>query len=68
MIFIKNLSGWHRTARLASAAAMASCAWHFGLTAVGVIFALGGAVMAVTAVLAYCPMCSINGKRRALEK
>ncbi|MEO6018265.1 MAG: DUF2892 domain-containing protein [Polaromonas sp.] len=68
MIFVKNLSGWHRTARLGAAAAMGSCAWHYGLTPVGAIFAVGGVTMALTAVFAYCPMCRIDAKRRTDSK
>jgi hypothetical protein len=65
MIFVKNLSGWHRAARLASAAAMGVCAWHYGLSPVGIIFACGALAIALTAVFAYCPMCSITQKPRS---
>ncbi len=68
MFYVKNLSGLHRGARLLSGTVMASCAFHYGATAVGIIFGVASAVTVVTAVFGYCPMCSVDGARRRAEK
>ena len=68
MLYVRNLSGLHRGARLLSGAVMASCAFHYGATPVGIIFGVASAVTLVTAVLGYCPMCSVDGARRRAAK
>lgn len=68
MFYVKNLSGLHRGARLLAGAATASCAVHYGATAVGIIFGIASAVTLLTAVFGYCPMCSIDGARRRAGK
>ena len=64
MFYVKNLSGLHRGARLLAGAATASCAVHYGATAVGIIFGIASAVTLLTAVFGYCPMCSLGGAPR----
>ncbi|MES2935949.1 MAG: DUF2892 domain-containing protein [Pseudomonadota bacterium] len=68
MLYIKNLSGWHRTGRLVAAVLMASCAAHYGLTPVGIIFGIASLVTGLTAVFGYCPMCKVGGKPRIADK
>ena len=68
MLYVKNLSGLHRGARLLAGTVMASCAVHYGATAVGIIFGVASAVTVVTAVFGYCPMCSVDSARRRAKK
>ena len=68
MLYVKNLSGLHRGARLLAGAVMGSCAFHYGTTAVGIIFGVASAVTVVTSVLGYCPMCTVDAARRGAEK
>ena len=63
MVYVKNLPRWERVARVAAAALMGSCAFHYGLTIVGASFGLVGAVCAVTAVFGFCPACALAGRR-----
>lgn len=68
MLYVKNLSGLHRGARLLAGAVMAGCAFHYGATAVGIIFGAASAVTVVTAVFGYCPMCTVDGAARRARK
>ena len=68
MLYIKNLSGLHRGARLLAGAVMAGCAVHYGATAVGIILGVASVVTLLTAVFGYCPMCSVDGAKRRTEK
>ena len=63
MWYVKNLPLWERGLRFLAAAFMASCAWHYGLNPVGIGFALAGVVGALTAIVGYCPMCAMAGRR-----
>lgn len=63
MIYVKNLSTLHRSARIISTLLLASCAWHYGQTPVGIIFGLSALVMGVTGIFGYCPVCKITGKQ-----
>jgi hypothetical protein len=68
MLYVKNLSGLHRGARLLAGAVMASCAFHYGATAVGAIFGVASVFTVLTAVFGYCPMCTVDGGKRRAEK
>ena len=63
MWYVKNLPAWERGLRLLAAALMGSCAWHFGLNPVGVVFGIAAVGGALTAVVGYCPMCAMAGRR-----
>ena len=63
MWYVKNLPSWERGLRLLAAAFMAACAWHYGPKPVGFGFALAGGVGALTAIVGYCPMCAMAGRR-----
>ena len=63
MWYVKNLPLWERGLRFLAAALMGSCAWHYGLNPVGIGFGAAGVVAALTAVVGYCPMCAMAGRR-----
>lgn len=63
MWHLKNLPRWERAARLAAALLMAVCAWRYHGSPMGWIFAASSLVTAVTAILAYCPMCAVSGRK-----
>ena len=65
MWYVKNLPRWERVVRLLSALLMGGCAWRFGATPVGLFFGAGGVVTALTALVGYCPMCALGGRRPA---
>ncbi|MCU0633295.1 MAG: DUF2892 domain-containing protein [Gemmatimonadaceae bacterium] len=65
--YAKNLPTWERWARLLGAAAIAWGAWyvlaqqHQPLLAT--VLAVSAAVTALTAVVGFCPMCALAGRR-----
>ena len=63
MWYLKNLPVWERVLRFVAAALMAACAWRFGLTPVGAAFAVAAGTSIVTALVGYCPLCAIGGRR-----
>ena len=63
MIYAKNLPTWERVVRLGGATFMALCAWHFRSGPAGVIFGLSAGVTALTALVGFCPMCALAGRR-----
>jgi hypothetical protein len=63
MWYLKNLPVWERVLRFVAAALMAGCAWRFGMTPVGAAFAVAAASSVVTALVGYCPLCAIGGRR-----
>lgn len=63
MLYRKNLPMWERAVRLLGAAAMGLCAWHFRAGPGGVIFAAAAVVAALTAVVGFCPMCALAGRK-----
>ena len=67
MWYVKNLPVWERIVRFIGALLMGGCAWHFGMTPVGWVFAASAAITVLTALVGYCPMCAIGG-RRAVDK
>jgi hypothetical protein len=62
MIYVKNLSATHRIARVLSTLLLASCAWHYGATPVGIIFGIASLVMGITGIFGYCPVCKMANK------
>ena len=63
MFYTKNLPSWERALRLVAGLGMGLCAWQFWGTPLGYVFALGGAVMAATSTVGFCPMCALAGRR-----
>ncbi len=63
MMYRKNLPTWERAVRLLGASAMALCAWRLWGGPGGVVFAVAAVTAAVTAVVGFCPMCAVAGRR-----
>jgi hypothetical protein len=63
MFYKKNLPVWERVARLAGAAAMFLCAARYAGTPAGWALGIVGAVFATTALIGFCPMCAIGGRK-----
>ena len=63
MLYRKNLPTWERLVRLLGAAAMAGCAWHFRTGPALYIFGASAVVAALTAVVGFCPMCALAGRK-----
>ncbi|HET9956831.1 MAG TPA: DUF2892 domain-containing protein [Polyangiaceae bacterium] len=62
--FVKNVPGWERALRLVLAAG----ALVFGVVQGGMLGAVGfgsAAMLAFSAVLGFCPMCALAGRRLA---
>ena len=64
MFYRKNLYGWEQAMRVAAGLGLAA----FALIAMsgstwGYALAGGGAVLALTGVLGFCPMCAMAGRR-----
>ena len=63
MWYVKNLPAWERALRIGAACLMALCAWHFRDTVAAWGFGIAAASSALTAVVGYCPMCALAGRR-----
>ncbi len=63
MLYRKNLPTWERAVRLIGASAMALCAWRLWGGPGGVVFAVAAVAAALTAVVGFCPMCALAGRR-----
>jgi hypothetical protein len=64
MFYTKNLPLWERGVRFLGALLMGACAYRFWGSPIGVIFVIAAVVTAATAVVGFCPMCSMAGRRR----
>jgi hypothetical protein len=67
MWYAKNLPAWERIVRFGGALLMAVGAWHVGMTPIGWVLAASAAITVFTALVGFCPMCALVG-RRAVEK
>ena len=65
MFYAKNLPAWERAMRLVGAIAMVLCAWQFWGSALGYAFVAGAVLTALTALVGFCPMCAVAGRRIA---
>jgi len=63
MFYKKNPPFWERLARLVGAVLLGLCAVRLGATPAGLAFGIFGVVAAVTALIGFCPMCAIAGRR-----
>jgi len=62
MFYAKNLPAWERGVRFCGAVVMAACAYRYWDSPIGVIFAIAAVMTAATAVVGFCPMCSMAGR------
>jgi len=64
MLYVKNVPGWERVLRLvlgAGALVFTAMSWRSSSLAAGL--ALAGAMVAVTGLVGFCPMCALVGRR-----
>ena len=64
MIYRKNLPGWERLMRLGTALVLGLCAWLFRDSALGLVFAAGAIMIALTSAFGFCPACAMVGRRQ----
>jgi hypothetical protein len=57
----KNIGGLHQALRIALGAAMVAAAFIYLVGATAWLVALGGAGVALTGLVGYCPMCAVAG-------
>lgn len=63
MFYAKNVPGWERAARFAiGALALAFAVFSWG-TPLAVAAGLSGAVLAITGLIGFCPMCALVGRK-----
>jgi Protein of unknown function (DUF2892) len=62
MWYQKNLPTWERAVRLLASIFMASCAWRYGATPVGIAFGVLAVSAILTAFFGYCPACAMAGR------
>lgn len=63
MTYRKNLPRWERLMRLGAALGLALCAVLFRDGVLGLVFAAGAVITALTSVFGFCPMCAMVGRR-----
>ena len=64
MSFKRNIPGWERALRAALGIGLLALVWMVPLTSlVGWAVGLGGGVMALSAVMGFCPACALAGRR-----
>lgn len=68
MFYVKNLPGWERALRIAMGLAglvFAAMNWGSGSLAMTIVAGIGlvGAMLAVTGLFGFCPMCAMVGRK-----
>ena len=64
MPYRRNVGSKEGVARVLAGAVMVACSLtQIGMTPVGWLLAAGGALLALTGVLGYCPACAIAGSK-----
>lgn len=64
MFYVKNLPGWERTLRVVMGVmALAYAGMNWGTSALAVGLGLMGAVLALTGLFGFCPMCAMVGRK-----
>lgn len=63
MFYWNNLPAWERGTRLVAALATGACAYHYWGGPAGMVFAVVSVSSALTAVVGFCPMCALAGRR-----
>ncbi|WP_062478574.1 YgaP family membrane protein [Variovorax boronicumulans] len=61
MLYVKNVPGWERALRIALGLAFAAMNWPANALAVAV--GLMGAMLALTGLVGFCPMCAMVGRK-----
>lgn len=64
MLYVKNVPGWERALRvLAGMASLAYAAINWGVSGLAVAMGVMGAVLAMSGLMGYCPLCAMAGRR-----
>lgn len=63
MFYSKNLPTWERAIRFLGAAIMALCSWQYSYSPLGIAFGVSAAIMVLTAMIGFCPMCALAGRK-----
>ena len=62
MLYTKNIPDWERILRmLMGLAGLAFAIVSFGESTLGLVIGLGAAMMAMTGLFGFCPMCAMAG-------
>lgn len=63
MLFLKNVPTWERFLRVMMSFALLFFAYHsWESSYVGVALGIMGAMLAITGLVGYCPMCAMAGR------
>ncbi len=64
MLFVKNVPNWERILRiLMGIAALVMAYRSWGTSTLGLIVAAAAAMIAVSGLVGYCPMCAMVGRK-----
>lgn len=64
MFYMKNVPGWERALRvLLGMMALAFAYQNWGESNFGVGMGVAGAMLALTGLMGYCPMCAMAGRK-----
>ena len=69
MLYVKNVPTLERAVRaVIGLAGLGYAAMSLGGSAIGVGLGLGGAMLSLTGLVGYCPMCAMVGRKPAKEQ
>lgn len=64
MFYVKNVPNWERILRIVMGAmALVFAAMNWGTSNLAVGTGIMGAVMAITGLVGFCPMCALVGRK-----
>jgi hypothetical protein len=66
MFYVKNIPAWERVVRTAGGvAALGFAAANWGVSGIAVGMGVMGAVLLMTGMMGFCPMCAMAGRKLA---
>ena len=64
MFYVKNVPNWERVLRVITGVmALAFAALNWGTSSIAVGIGIMGAVLAMTGLVGFCPMCAMVGRK-----
>ena len=64
MLYTKNIPGWERVLRIVIGILGLGLAYEsWGTFNLGVVLGIAGAMLAMTGLIGFCPMCAMFGRR-----